>query len=452
LTTRAITRKHWPALAACAFLLLFHWRGLTTWFYQDDFGWLHLGPATGFSDFLAILFAPKAHGNLRPWSENLYFYGLHAVFGMQAWPFRVVVFATVIASLFLICAIVRRLTGSDLAAFAASVFWLVNPTVATALCWSSIYNQTQSLCFLLLAFLLFLQGRYRAQIVVFILGLGSLETVVVYPLIVSLYAILYRRDLLRRTLPLYAISAAYAVLHFWIAPAAATGPYALRFDSRMPATLWNYIELALGAERFGHFYWDVPRWMITLGTIVIGAGVIAAIAFARRPALFGAGWFLALLAPVLALPEHILDYLLTGPALGFAIVLAAPFATRRRAWFAPLALLYLTVSLPASWSAVTWNRQRSFVSRRFVNAVVEAARPYRGQTLLLTGLNTEEFDAAYSNIPFDLYGLGDVYLAPGAAEGLPPAARLYVIPAGKLVPLRDAGKITVLNVSAGRYW
>jgi len=50
--------RNGAALAGLIFLLAFYWRGLGDWFYQDDFGWLHLGPATDFGNFLSILLAP----------------------------------------------------------------------------------------------------------------------------------------------------------------------------------------------------------------------------------------------------------------------------------------------------------------------------------------------------------------------------------------------------------
>ena len=204
-STDAIQNARSPELArygtavAALFLLLFYWRGLDCWFYQDDFGWMHLGGAKSIGDFLAQIFGPKAHGNMRPWSENLFFYGLRSIFGMQPLPFRMVVFATVTAGLALLGSLVSRLTGSALAAFGTQVFWLANATIAPALCWTCIYNQTQYLVFILLALHFFIRGRYRAQTAVFILGLGSLETVVVYPVIVSLYALLFDREKLRRT-------------------------------------------------------------------------------------------------------------------------------------------------------------------------------------------------------------------------------------------------------------
>ncbi len=322
--------RNGAALAGLIFLLAIYWRGLGAWFYQDDFGWLHLGPVTGFNNLLWTLFAPKAHGNIRPWSEDLFFFGLKALFGINPLPFRIVVFATVAADVVLLATVVRRLTGSALAAASAPILWLANPNVAPALCWTSIYNQSQYLVFVLLAFLLFLRGKYWQQILVFVLGLGSLETAVMYPVIVLAYVLLYDRAKLRRTAPLFVISAAYTALHFWAAPAAKSGPYAIQIDGRMFQTLGSYVKLALGFEDLSHFQADWPGWLTMLGTAVIGAGLIAAVIVAGRVGWMGLAWFLALLVPMLPLPNHIEEYTLTGPAMGIAIILAAALGRRPR--------------------------------------------------------------------------------------------------------------------------
>ena len=92
-------------------LLLFvlYWPGLTTWFYQDDFGWLNLRhDVQSAGDLANALFAPKAHGNMRPLGENAYWLGLSAVFGVEPLPFHLWTFATQAGSLLLLGAIVER--------------------------------------------------------------------------------------------------------------------------------------------------------------------------------------------------------------------------------------------------------------------------------------------------------------------------------------------------------
>jgi hypothetical protein len=441
-----------PTVAASAFLLAFYWRGLNCFFYQDDFGWLHIGPVHNFQQLLVMLFAPKAHGNLRPWSENLFFYGLHSLFGMNPLPFRIVVFATVIGDLFLLDALMRRLTGSAAASLTAQLCWLVNPAFAPNLCWTCIYNETQYLFFVLLGLVLFIDGRPWAAAAAFVVGLGSLETMVMYPLIATLYALLYDRKKLLWTPALYAISLAFTAVHFWAAPAVAAGPYAIKVDSRIFQTLGTYIQMVLGPERLGHFHWEWPAWVVPVGTVLMCAAVLVAIALNARAGLLGAGWFLALLGPQLVLPEHILDYLLAGPAMGLAIVLGASVAARWRAG-AVLALGYFAIALPAAWAVTTWHYERSLTARNLVLGVVDYDRAHPSKKLLLRGMDTDQFFAGFVNLPFGLYGLNNVYLAPGADHAIEDGGRvahLFVLPPRDAEAALAAGAAVVLDVSGGQ--
>jgi hypothetical protein len=441
--------RNGAALAGLIFLLAFYWRGLGDWFYQDDFGWLHIGPVTGFSSLLSMLFAPKAHGNIRPWSENLFFYGLKALFGINPLPFRVVVFATVAADVVLLAALVRRLTSSALAAACAPILWLANPNVAPALCWTSIYNESQYLVFLLLAFLLFLRGKYWQQMIVFALGLGSLETAVMYPAIVLAYVLLYDRTKLWRTVPLFAISAAYTVLHFWVAPAAKSGPYAIQIDGRMFQTLWSYVKQALGPQELAQFHWTWPAWLTVAGTAVVGAGLIVAIVVAGRVGWLGLAWFLALLVPMFPLPDHVEAYALTGPAMGIAIILAGALA-RRPSVIGGIAALYLAICLPAAWDVTGWHVARSFIARDLVNGVLAYDRAHPDKTLLITGLSTDQFYAGFADRPFDTFGRWNIFIAPGGGQkvddfrGLVP---LYGLPLETVKARLNAGQAAVLDVS-----
>ena len=442
--------QYGTAIGAALFLLVFYWRGLDCWFYQDDFGWLHLGAAKGFGDFLAQIFAPKAHGNMRPWSENLYFYGLRALFGVNAVPFRMVVFATVIADLFLLDGLVRRISGSALAAAATDLFWLASATLAPALCWTCIYNQVQYLFFLLLSLSLFIRGRYLAQIAAFVLGLGSLEAVVVYHAVSSLYALLFDRKKLRSTVPLYFVSIAYAALHFWLAPAARSGPYAIQIDSRLFRTLANYVDMVLGPERLAHFHPAWPGWIVLAATAAMCLGILVAAIAAGRAGLFGAGWFLLLLAPVLALPEHIMDYLLTGPAMGLAMILGIALVSRGRLAAAATAGIYLATSLPAAWDVTSWHHARSQLARHLVLGVVAYDRAHPGKTLLVTGMDTDQFLAGFADLPFELYAMHNVFLAPGAERNIHDPngiAPLYVLAPNKAEPLLASGDAVILDVS-----
>src|SRR5580704_3419874 len=122
-----VRRYAWRALPL-VMLVVLYWPGLTNWFYQDDFGWLNLRhDVHSVGDLVPALFAPKAHGNIRPLGENAYFLVLSSLFGVDALPFRIVAFITQIGSLLLLGSIVERLTGSRAAALAAQVLWIATP-------------------------------------------------------------------------------------------------------------------------------------------------------------------------------------------------------------------------------------------------------------------------------------------------------------------------------------
>src|SRR5437773_2535980 len=208
-------------MAPSLLCLLLHWRSFTAWFRGDDFAWLGTGLyVRNFDDFLRALFSPQAQGTIRPLSERAFFMAGFSLFGLDALPFRVVVFATQFANLALVAGIGTRITGLRAAGFCAAVFWVLNGSLVDPLGWTSAYNQVLCGFFLLLAFHFLLryvetgERRYNFfQWAAFLLGFGALELSVVYSALAAAYTFLCARKYFRRTLPLFAVSIAYALLH-----------------------------------------------------------------------------------------------------------------------------------------------------------------------------------------------------------------------------------------------
>ena len=96
--------------------------------------------------------------------------------------------------------------------------------------WTSAYNQVLCAFFLLLSFLLFLRfaesGRkryYTAQWITFALGLGSLETMVVYPVVLLAYVLTADRGRWPHAAAMLPGSIAFAWLQLSAAPPASEG-------------------------------------------------------------------------------------------------------------------------------------------------------------------------------------------------------------------------------------
>jgi hypothetical protein len=440
-------------------LLILYWPSLTTWFFADDFGWLNLRhDVASMGDLPSALFAPKAHGNMRPLGENLYWLGLSSVFGVDPLPFHICAFLTQAASLLLLGAIVGRLAASRLAAFAAQLLWLVNCGLAPALGWSSIYNQILSAFFLLLAFyllLLYVEIGRRAfwigQWAAFALGLMALETNVVYPALAAVYALLFARKLLKKVLPMFALSALAVWTHYHFAPPPSGGAYAPRWNARIFDTAWTYWTWALGPVRLASFGWAAPALTAAL-TALITAGAVALIVWSLRrreyAGLFGLAWFAIVLAPYLTLPDHKMDYYLAVPSIGLAIAGAWALESVRwsgRAWKIAVALplaAYVGTSLPASASVARWTHNRAERVEALALGGQEIHESQPGKIILLDGIDTDLFSAGIADLPFRAMEIPSVYLAPGSEARIqapPDLLSKYVLPEAVARRALDAG-------------
>src|SRR5258708_29752503 len=139
---------------------------------------------------------------------------------------------------------------------------------------------------------------------------------------------------------MFAVSALVVIAHFYFAPAPSAGVYTPHVDVRIFDTIWSYWRWCLG---------PMPLWVTLLLTAAIGLLVI----WDRRLALLGFAWFAIPLLPYLPLPEHRMDYYLTVPAIGIALLGAIAIAQARWAVLtAACVVIYLGASVPAA-STVT---------------------------------------------------------------------------------------------------
>jgi hypothetical protein len=412
-------------------LLGFYWPGLTIWFYQDDFGWLNLPrDVHSFRDLGPALFAPKAHGNMRPLGENAYFLVFGSLFGVNPLPFRIWAFLTQMVSLVLLGSITLRLTGSRTAGFWAQILWIANCGVAPLMCWTSIYNQVLSGFFFLLAFYFLLRHietgerfYYIAQWAAFVFGLGALETNVMYPALAAVYTVLFARSFLKKILPMFLVSALSVFLHFRFAPLAHDGPYALHLDSRILSTLWTYWTWTLGPPRLAVVR-PTPFWVVALTIGVLSAACVTLIAVQARRRDYTGGfamaWFVIVLGPYLPLSEHLTDYYVAIPAIGVAILGAWAIACAWRStliWRFGAVLCvttYLASSLPTAWFITGWNHARAARVEDLVLGVAEIHQAQPGKMILLDGIDTDLFWSAIVNVPFRVMEIPHVYLVPGS--------------------------------------
>ena len=448
--TRARSAAFW--IAPCLLALVLYWPALTAWFRADDFAWLGAGLYDRNShDLLVSLFGPKAQGTIRPLSERAFFMLGFQLFGLDALPFRIVVFATHFANLVLAVAIGARLTGSRAAGLCAAVLWLVNSSNILPLGWTCVYNQVLCGFFLLAAFYCLLRyvetGLRRFQIgqwIAFLLGFGALELNLVYPAIAAAYTLLCARRYWRSTLPMFAVSAVYVAVHQAVAPAPKAGDYAMHFTGAVLRTFAKYWTWSVGPT-FLYTPLALPSWMLPVGVALVSAGLVAFAAWklknGGRAAAFCLAWFAILLAPVLPLRDHQTEYYVFLPVLGlcwlggWGLAEAWRRGASQRAAAVALTAIYAAMALPTTLATSRWNHDLSFRVRALVEGVESAHAQHPKQSVLLEGVDTDLFWNGVLDRPFRLFGLDQVYLAPGSErriEAHPDLGNIaeYVLPAG----------------------
>ena len=468
--------KGLPAVLTAVFLfcLAFHWLSFTAWFRGDDFAWMGLyARIHSFRDLAGALFAPAAQGTVRPWSERAFFLAGFGLFGMHALPFRIAIFATEFANLALMMAVARRLTGSLAAAVCGALFWITAESSVEPLGWACVYNQVLCGFFLLLAFYCLLRkaealaGGDRmaarrwetAEWLAFLFGFGAQELNIVYPALAAAFVLAFARPLLGRILPMFAVSALYAVLHRVVAPPERFGPYAMHFTGSVLRSLGVYWGWALGRIN-PELPFAPPFWLVAF-EIALVAVVLSAFAAWRLKhrdflPLVCIAWFIATIGPVLPLRDHRMVYYLYLPMIGLSWLAGWGLATAWRARRAhrgvavALALLYAAIAIPQTLFSSSWNYRLTIRTRDLVEGVAGAHERHPAAAILLDGVDTDLFYNAVLDHPFRALGIEKVYLAPGSERTIESHtdwgdAGEFVLPGPQVSHALGAGRLVVYD-------
>jgi hypothetical protein len=216
-----------------------------------------------------------------------------------------------------------------------------------------------------------------------------------------------------------------------LAPAPATGIYAMHIDLRIARTFWEYWRWAFLAPEALDFGMPVSRGKLILKITMISfaAFLIWQLRARRTAVLFGLAWFLLTLSPMLLLPDRHTEYYLAGPVMGLAMVAGWGVALawqRGWIWTALMlipALAWFSAMVPPVRAATIHFVEDSKASRNLVVGVEEARANHPGKTILLDGVSQQAYQAAIFEDGFRALGMENVYLTPGARETIQPDDR-----------------------------
>jgi len=461
--TRAVRLGYW--LAPVAFCITLYWLGLRTWFQQDDFVWLNLrNSVADLPSFLRAMIAPMAQGTFRSFSDRGLFLGFSYLFGLRASPYRLFVLFNQILNVLLVMLVTRRLTKSDLAGFLAPLLWLSNIALIIPMSWTSAYNQIQYPTFLLLSFYLFIRytetGQakfYWMQWATFLLGFGSLELNLVYPVIAALFALLFARPYVRSTVPMLGASVFFLAIVRSLSRQMGNSYYDMDFHpASLMSTFGQHWNILLGTSAHGEVaHW--PDWLILLIVTVLTAAIVIFTAWQTRQGrflpLFCLGWFLIVLAPLLPLHNHVVQYYPAIPAIGMAILAAHALSRAwERGWpstalAVALALLYIVPSTSVVHAGMKFYYDRSVRVRSLVQNVTYAKQAHPGKTILIQNVDDDLFWSGVYYLPFRLFGWNDILLTPDSRTlvkpdpAFPPLDSYFLSPAATAAFLQDGSAL-----------
>ncbi len=410
-----LRRWSWLLLAPLVCLVVYR-QSFVVWFARDDFAWLGIGLyVVDFRSLLEALFLPQAQGTIRPLSDRLPFLLSYSMFGLDAKPLRIAIFVIHCANLVLFGRLVYLWTSSRPAAVIAALFWTLHSSLAQPLTWASAMNQIfWPTC--LLAALSFRQaGRRAGEWVFFLLGFGVLELNVVYPVL----ALLRYPDRWRSTVPLFAVSAAYALVNRWLAGPNTSSVYAINAHPlSILHTLGQYVLMSMGS----YVPWsNNPLSPYFLGASLFALGGFGLVWLLERDRLmaYGCAWFVVCLGPVLLLPNHITDYYLAVPAAGLGLAFGVAAAQRPILMALPL-VAYGAGSYLLSQEVLLYNRRQAESARVLVRGVEQAVALHPGKTILLAGITSDQFWNIVLDDPFRLIPGAKVHLVPGSETNIDP--------------------------------
>jgi hypothetical protein len=441
-----------------------------TWFRMDDFAWLSIPQYFhSWRDVAEALFAPKAEGTVRIFSERLYFGVLAGLFGLNGGIFHAVALGVWFVDLALLQSIGARLTGSRAAGLLAALLWTVSAVIATPLDWASCFNQVLCALCVLGAFYARLrwlesgESKWRwIEAIAYLAGFGVLEVIVMYPAMVLLHAAVDERARARWRTALWMLipAAAFTAAHFLLISAATSPYYQIVVDRRMFSTFVRYLGWSIGPSQI---FLIGDQW-ITAGKIATRAIALALAAFlilrfARgdRMVIFFAGWFVLWIAPVLPLPNHVIDYYATIPGMGLAWLAGAALVAAWRSGWAlrglamVLAGAYVVGSVAEARVITIFHLRTGSRMRMLVRATEAEVAAHPGSAFVFQGVDYDLFRGGFRDNPLPLVGVERVWLAPGddAVLNHPEfgdVSRFRTTP-DALLPLLDAGQARVINLS-----
>lgn len=324
---------------------------LSSYFFQDDWFTFKISQAKTIREFL-LFFIPRTDViYFRPLGMQVYFFIMRTLFGINPLFFRISTLLIYAFNGLLVYSLLLKFKLSRLLSFFGGVIYTTSVVTYIPFFWSATFPFVLGPTFFFLSFLFYISQYKKRELnkmisfIFFVCGLMTLEIIIVLPLILLVWQILYSKGKHIKLLVLYLLPfIPYLYVRLFAFPVPLTDTYTPRFSLLSTVRsyfLWslNWPEeigrqmvsaFKINQEFISNFSKFVSTWFITsliiVTVFVIAPFLLRLVNFLKSRKLrfeknscFGLLWFFAALVPLLIFSNHTFPYYLPVPLFGLLL-------------------------------------------------------------------------------------------------------------------------------------
>ncbi len=319
------------SIAIILLISFFYLPILRTFFVQDDYWFISISSPKNIKELLILFFPFREVPWYRPLSSQIFFFVGRIFFGLNPFPFHLVVLFTHFMTVYFLYKFLNLYLGQKQISIIACVLYGIHQLHTVSLSWLAAYPFVLGPVILLLTWYFFLVKRYGYTLLFFSIGLLTHEIFILLPLGLIIFDYFNTRKINSKSwIVLYFIMSTLIVIMRWVLiPTSQTGSvYNFSFSIKFWSALKFYVLRIFGVP-MGIDQMSQPVKLLVI-LLLIGLWVIvsvSAFSFKNKQIEFDKLFLLLLISflfisPFLLLPEHLAPHYLSFAALGFIPVLA----------------------------------------------------------------------------------------------------------------------------------
>lgn len=327
----------------------------SSYFFQDDWFTFRISQISSFKDFLQFFLPRTDVIYFRPLGMQVYFYLMKLLFGINPVFFRLSALIIYAMNGILVYIFLLKLKLSRIASLLGSSLFVSSVVSYIPFFWSSTFPFILGVTFFLISFLFYSSIKKNRQrnlvisLLFYILSLLTLEIIIVLPILLFIWEILYNKVKTLKRIFIYIIPLfGYLYLRLVAFSVSLKGSYSLKIN--LLPTVRNYLLwcfnwpeeisrqvvsiFSINPVFFASFTSSInilfiQSLIIVLILLVVPLYLKIRIWFIRRSSpfelneFFGILWFLVTLLPLLIFSDHTFPYYLPIPLIGILLFLVS---------------------------------------------------------------------------------------------------------------------------------